>query len=68
MAELSDVELRKTLIKHGLIVGPVTSKCNRVRRGRRSRIRFPTDQTRSIYQRKLLEVLTDERTEGTHAT
>lgn len=46
VAELSDVELRKTLTKHGLIVGPVTN------------------QTRSIYQRKLLEVLTNEQTEG----
>ena len=30
VAELSDVELRKTLTKHGLIVGPVTSECTKV--------------------------------------
>ncbi|CAF1643987.1 unnamed protein product [Rotaria magnacalcarata] len=46
VAKLDDLELRKSLIQHSVIVGPITN------------------HTRAIYQRKLLEALTNQTTEG----
>ncbi|CAF1144832.1 unnamed protein product [Adineta steineri] len=46
VAKLNDLDIRKQLTQHGLLVGPVTN------------------QTRAIYQRKLLEILTNRTTEG----
>lgn len=64
VAKLSDLTLRKSLTESGLTVGPVTSK-NIVFFLSSSIFRILVlDHTRAIYQRKLLEVVTNETSEG----
>ena len=63
VAKLNDLDLRKNLTESGLAVGPVTSKKIKKKKFCHREV-FLSGLTRAIYQRKLLEVLTNETSEG----
>ena len=64
---MNDHELRRQLNKYNILAGPVISECAVESTGHavEHRETICLDHTRAIYQRKLLEAITNENSEGT---